>query len=263
VRSLPPLRLLRSPLLLVLAQVRISPVLQMGEFVPRIQESLRHQGFPRFRVKRTQEIVIAPKPIFGAHERWLFSNKERTQTVVLAPDFVVLVASVYSVFEEFADILKKVLAIVGETTQVALSDRLGLRYVDVLRLSKGESYRDYLQPGLHGLDAATLGASSVLQQSQVKAETAMGTLVVRLWQSQDGRFLPPDLEGEDVAFQIQPEPGEMLTILDIDHFSVKEREFNPELLVQDLWGLHDGADRAFRLGVVTPEALTRWGAEQR
>lgn len=261
-RSLQPLRLLRSPLVLVLAQVKISPILQMGDYVPGIQESLRHKGFPKFVMRRTQEIVFAPKPVFGAHERWLFSNKESTQTVVLASDFIVLVASVYSVFEEFVETLKSILAMVGEAAQVALSDRLGLRYVDVVRLAKGESYRDYLQDGLHGLDAEKLDASSVLLQSQVKADTSMGTLLVRLWQSQDGRFLPPDLDAEDVAFQVQPQAGELLTVLDIDHFSIKEREFNPDQLAQELWRLHDGTDRAFR-AVVTPKALTRWGAEPR
>lgn len=260
-RTLPALRLSRSPLVLVLAQVKLSTVLQMGEFVPKIQERLRRQDMPVFRVSRTQEIVLAPKPIVGSHDRWLFSNKDMTRTVVLAPDFVVLVASTYSVFEEFVDVLRRVLDVVGEETQVALSDRLGLRYVDLIRLQEGESFDQYLHPGLAGVPAETLKAKRILQQVQVQAETDMGTLMVRLWQTDDGRFLPPDLQGEDVKFTTsRPSPGETATILDIDHFSALPRDFDVPRLVEDMWRLHDGSDHAFR-AISTDLARRQWGAE--
>jgi uncharacterized protein (TIGR04255 family) len=260
-RTLTPLRLSRSPLVLVLAQVKISTVLQMSEFLPKIQERLRRQDLPMFRVSRTQEILLAPKPIVGSHDRWLFSNKELTRTVVLAPDFVVLVASAYTVFEDFAEVLRSVLEVVGAETQVALSDRLGLRYVDLIRLAEGESFDQYLHPGLAGVPPETLGAKKVLRQDQIQAETEMGTLLVRLWQTDDGSFLPPDLQGGDVKLTLAaPSPGEIVTILDIDHFSVRQRDFSVDHLIEDMWRLHDGSDHAFR-AIATDFARARWGAE--
>lgn len=259
-RTLPALRLSKSPLILVLAQVKISTVLQMGEFLSKIQERLR-RDLPVFRVSRTQEILLGPKPIVGSHDRWLFSNKDKTRTVVLAPDFVVLVASAYTVFEEFAEALRDVLEVVGAETQVALSDRLGLRYVDLIRLADGESFDQYLHQGLAGVPPGDLGARKVLQQVQIQAETEMGTLLVRLWQTDDGSFLPPDIQGGDVNLTTTAPPaGETVTILDIDHFSIRQRDFNVERLIEDMWRLHDGSDHAFR-AIATEFARARWGAQ--
>ena len=41
-RTEPALKLERSPLILVLSQIRFSPVLKMADFVPDIQEKMRH-----------------------------------------------------------------------------------------------------------------------------------------------------------------------------------------------------------------------------
>ena len=39
-RTLPPLKLSKSPLVLVLCQVRFTPILAMADYVPRIQDHL-------------------------------------------------------------------------------------------------------------------------------------------------------------------------------------------------------------------------------
>ena len=44
-RQNPPLKLRYSPLVMVLAQVRFSPVLKMADYVPAIQEKLRREGY--------------------------------------------------------------------------------------------------------------------------------------------------------------------------------------------------------------------------
>jgi uncharacterized protein (TIGR04255 family) len=154
-----------------------------------------------------------------------------------------------------------VLDIVGAETQVALSDRLGLRYVDLIRLADGESFDQYLHQGLAGVPPGDLGAKKVLQQVQIQAETEMGTLLVRLWQTDDGSFLPPDIQGGDVNLTTTAPPaGETVTILDIDHFSIRQRDFNVERLIEDMWRLHDGSDHAFR-AIATDFARARWGAQ--
>jgi uncharacterized protein (TIGR04255 family) len=260
-RTLPPLHLLHSPLVLVIAQVRISTVLQMSEYVPQIQERLRREAFPVFRTSQTQEIVFGPdKPVMSRRERWLFSNKEMQRTVILTPNFVALAASVYTVFDDFAETLRTVLSVVGSATQVALSERLGLRYVNVIRLAEGESFSQYLHAGLGGVPPSDLGANTVLQQVQIHADTGMGTLAVRLWQKDDGTFMPPDLKDEVVKATITLSSKETVTVLDIDHISVRSRDFDADHLVEDMWQLHDGSDRAFR-AIATDFARTRWGAE--
>lgn len=261
IRTLPPLKLTRSPLVVVLAQVKISPVLQMKDYIPRIQEVLRRNDFPRFRENVVQEVLFGPEIKTGTRQRWLFSTEGQTETVVLASDFIVLECSRYTVFEKFAERLEWILEIVRKEVEVALSDRIGLRYVYLIRPSPNELMFEYLKPGLAGLPAKDLGAERLLYRLETIAKTPQGQLVLRVLQTDDGTFLPPGIERTDLSFDIQIGAEELVTILDIDHFSIDERDFKPPELVGDFWKLHDYTDRAFR-AAVTPHALSRWEAEE-
>src|SRR5258705_10846711 len=102
-RTLPALHLSKSPLVIVLSQVRISPILGMEKFLPAIQEQLRRTGYPKFRTSVTQEILLAPELKTVSSVRWLFSDREEKTTAVIAPNFITLLTSRYEVFEKFAD----------------------------------------------------------------------------------------------------------------------------------------------------------------
>lgn len=191
--------------------------------------------------------------------RWFFSNREKTASVILATDFVLLATSAYESFETFIADFEKALVAVRESSAPSFASRVGLRYVDLIRPETGEDLEKYLQPGLQGIKAAELNAESVLHQFHLRARTHTGTLSIRLWQNREGKVLPPDMAGDEVAFRIQsPAPGELLTILDLDHYTEDERDFLPSLQLSDLWALHDGTDLAFRR-IVTDHALARWG----
>lgn len=260
-RTQPPLHLTKSPLIFVLAQVRFAPILKMAEYVPEIQEALRRKGFPGYQVRATQEISFLPVLQAAQSERWFFSSRDRVRSVILAPDFVVLATSEYDRFESFAAELEQTLAIVKTASSPEFSSRIGLRYVDLIRPGPGESLDDYLQAGIRGLRPEEIGATSTLHQLQIQAKTPAGSLSVRLWQNTDGRVLPPDIAGDEVAFRVDSAPqGELLTILDLDHSSEVQREFEPPTLLADLWDLHAGTDRAFR-AIVTLGARVRWGDE--
>lgn len=263
-RSQAALHLENSPLVFVLGQVKIAPILKMPDYLPEIQEGLRKIGFPGYECRTTQEIVFGPVNQQLQTERWFFTNRDKTRSVILARDFVILATSVYENFEEFVTTFGTALEILKEICSPEFSSRLGLRYVDLIRPAAGESIDTYLQPGIRGLPPADLGVSSILHQMQFRAQTPVGVLSVRLWQNRDGRVLPPDIAGDEVAFRVNLLPhsdeqsNELLTILDIDHFSEDQRDYDTEALILDMWSLHDGTDRAFR-SVVTPEAMALWG----
>ena len=261
-RSQPALKLAHSPLVLALAQVKISPVLQMQEYVPGIQERLRRDGFPHFRENVVQEVRFGPEIKTSARQRWVFSNKAQTETVVLASDFVALECSRYDVFEDFIGRLERLLETVRNEVEVALSDRIGLRYIDLVRPKADESLSDYLKPGLSGLPASEIGAERALHRFESIANTNVGQLVLRVLQTNDGTFLPPGLDPSDLKFDVQIGEGEILTILDIDHYSMQDRDFDPPDLIQEFWKLHDVADRVFRFAV-TDHAMRRWEAKER
>lgn len=261
-RVLAPLKLEKSPLVLTLAQVRFSPVLQMKEYLPRIQEVLRKDGFPNFRENVVQELLFGQSIKTERRERWLFSNKGQTETVVLTRDFVVLECSRYEVFDKFVERFRSVLDLIATEVETELSNRLGLRYVNLIRPEGEESVFDYLKPGLTGLPAAELGADSLLYRFESVAKTSEGQLALRVLQTEDGTFLPPGLDQSDLAFDVEVHAGDLVTTLDIDHFSAEERDFDPSALLEEFWKLHEYTDRAFR-AAVTEHAMRQWEARER
>ena len=101
-RKEPALKLKKSPLVFVLSQVRFSPILKMENYVPDIQEDLRKQGFPRYKKEDIQQVSFGGPDIRAERDnRWVFSSRDQTEAIVLAPTFVVYETTNYDVFETF------------------------------------------------------------------------------------------------------------------------------------------------------------------
>jgi hypothetical protein len=86
-------------------------------------------------------------------------------------------------------------------------------------------------------------------------------MIVRLFQNREGQALPPDLgDADDLHPRLDPAiaPNELLTILDLDHFSTHQMEYEKGWVEQQAWQLHDGLDHVFRKSLVTPKALEVW-----
>lgn len=259
VRTLPPLKLQHAPLVLVVAQARISPVLRMETFIPDIQENLRSHGLPRFNVAQAQELVLGPQLQFSMTPQWTFADKDGREEVVVSPSAVTVLTKEYDTFDTFSERLQQILGIVGEATDVALCERLGLRYVDLVRVGENEELADYLKPGLIGIPAEDLKFKKILYRFEARGATSVGEMVLRAFQTQDGTFLPPDLVTTQLKFDVELDNEEFVTVLDFDHGSVAPRDFEPSALIRSLWDLHDSIDLAFRASI-TETALERWGA---
>jgi uncharacterized protein (TIGR04255 family) len=261
-RSLPPLKLQNSPLVYVLAQVRVSAVMSIEKYVPDIQERLRHQGFPRFQRGKIQEIRLDPAqaPKINTFDRYEFQNKDGTSGIVLAPDFISLHTSQYDTGENFEQVLKTALDVAHEIVKFNLVERVGLRYIDLIRLGKNETWSEYIQPTLLGLDPEKLGVSKSLSRFEFVGITEVGTLVVRYSQSDQGIILPLDLIPSTLKHDVQLNASELVAFLDIDHFSEQSRDFDVSAVMEIVSDLHDTTTRAFR-NAVTETALIRWGRE--
>lgn len=259
VRDSEPLYLLKSPLIYVLAQVAISPVLSMARFVPDIQERLRRSGYVRFFPQESQQLVLGLELNVQKSIRWIFSNKENTEAIVLSPNFVVLETTRYDRFETFIASLQVALATIGEIVEPTLAERLGLRYVNRIGLEPGESFGKYLQPGLLGLPAEQLKAENLSAAYQITGETPAGQFVVQLTQNNDGSPLPPDLLQSRLEFSHAPSQSKFFALLDIDNFILKQFDFAPDRLIEYMGELHRFTDRAFRV-CTTPEAMQAWQA---
>ena len=263
-RSKPPLKLHKSPLVMVLAQIRISAVAKMEDYAPEVQEQVRRRGFPRLMEGNVQEILLGPAgPLLRTHPRWEFQDKDRTTGIILTRNAVVVHTRQYDTFDAFADHLALALDVVGAVIKPSLVERLGLRYVDLIRPADGERWTDYVNPGLHGILDAPIGARATLHRSETVGATEIGQLVVRCLQTADGTFLPPDLAQSTLDYGSVTVPsGETVTLLDLDHYSEVAREYDSEQVLEYMWRLHDNLDLSFR-ECVTSHALTQWKAEQR
>tara|TARA_R110002073_G_scaffold245043_3_gene407288 strand:- start:9731 stop:10465 length:735 start_codon:yes stop_codon:yes gene_type:complete len=233
----------------------------MEEYIPAIQDRLRGNSFPRFQEVRGQQVVFGPTPKVTAIQQWVFSNRDRTWSVILAPDFVVLETSTYGKFEEFIETLEGVLSVVGEEARVDFSERLGLRYVDLIRPEKtGGTYHQYLKRSLHGLDTSDFSDGEALHRFETRVATKTGgTLVVKVSHAMNGGFLPPDIDGNHLDFSRVEKVGaeERVVLLDIDHFSDESMDFNSAKLVEEMWNLHGDTRKAFEHSV-TPYAIEQW-----
>lgn len=255
-RTVPALELVRNPLVCVLAQIKIAPVLSMSGFLPPIQEQLRQSGYPMFQTIEQEEIVIGARPIVRRSTQWAFIDKNGLRGIVLSPAAITLQVTSYSKFEEFTASLSAALKIIGEAAKLSLVERIGLRYVNRICPEAGESLDQYLQPGILGLPPEKIGTSKGQLKFEQRGDTALGKLLIRLFQNEAGD-LPPGVEPFGLTLPPVEANGGVQTILDVDHFSARQRDFEPNALMADMWKLHEFTDRAFR-AAITDYALNKW-----
>ena len=248
---------------MVLAQVRISHGAKVGDSIDDVQERLRKSGFPRFEEGRAHEILLRPglQPELREHPRWEFQNKERTAGIIVMQSAIALQTNSYDTFDRFAMSLRLALDVIGDAVKPALVERLGLRYVDLVRPEAGESWTAYLKQGLHGLSPEAIGMTGGLQRHETTGTTTVGQLVVRCVQSADGNVLPADLSPSTLDYsRITARPDELMTLLDLDHFSPVTRDYDVDQVMDAMWGLHENLDISFR-EAITDHAMKKWKAQ--
>ncbi len=246
----------------VIGQVRISPVVSIEKYIPDIQDRFRQIGFPKFKRGQLQELQFAADmaPKFSIAPRFEFQDKTGNSGILVTSDFIAFHTNLYKSYEQFEEVLGNSLQIVHQAVNLSLVERLGLRYVDLIRPGQNERFNDYLKPGLHGFDTSALQLSDALHRFEVVGKTQTGTLVVRYSQNKGGAFLPPDLALNTLTYNISLDQEETIALLDLDHYSDRQMDFHVQSVMETIGGLHDGLDLAFR-GAVTEIALSRWGKE--
>jgi uncharacterized protein (TIGR04255 family) len=262
-RKLPALYLTRSPLVYVLCQVRISAVMALEKYLPDIQERLRKTGFPKFTRSVMQQITLdlTKGPTMSASQRYEFQDKEGVWGVSLAPEFLTVHTSRYTKYEDFEAKLHEALRILASTAAPALSERIGLRYVDLVR-PQGRPLTDFLTPRLLGFDGKSIGIKESLNTCEFRGTSNLGKLLIRATQRADGQFLPSDLISNNLIHTTALSKGELICLLDFDHASQRVIDFEPNTIIEIAGELHSLMDEAFRKSV-TATALEQWGNTER
>ena len=261
-RTLPPLQLTHSPLILALAQVRMTPVLRMESYIPDIQDRLRKNGFPkvRRRVVRIESQDQKGKTLqIEERSDWEFVNKGDQVALVVSENSMAMITSNYTSFDEFAGQLENCLDIVHEVVAISGVERLGLRYVDLIEPTLEKPLSHYLSPQILGLSLEGLG-TRLANMSETVLETGdHQKLVLRCVERPKGVVLPPDLLPIGVKLKKELKSNVSFGILDSDHyveFNEEPMEFGTAAVLNRLGGLHDALDQSFRKAV-TPIAIEK------
>jgi len=258
-RTLPALYLSRSPLLLVLAQVRFSPILQMDKFIPAIQERLRNEGFPKFQAMQSSTIQMPGVPALSQNPtvHWEFMDREDKKGIVLGTEGMSFTVSDYSTFEDFRVGLQIGLLTVQEIVKLELRTRVGLRYIDLVIPKEGKRVSDYVRPEILGLLQDKPPLQRLAYVSQLLCQSEIGKLILRCTHQIGGSVLPPDLQLLRLTLNKPLLLNQEFCVLDFDHFVEEQSDFDLGAVSSAFNDLHDVLDQSFR-AAVTPEALKEW-----
>jgi len=247
---------------MVLCQVRFSPLLTMAEFIPAIQDRLRRLGYKVNASAHIQEFSFSPQgPKSTIRPHWEFQNPQRTASVVVNDGFVVFQTTAYDTFDAFYEQLQAAVDVVSNAASGLLIQRVGLRYVDLIRPNEDESWTDYLRPGLHGFTSPILRPETVERVHQTVGRTEAGTMVVRILQNRQGAALPADLAVHNLAVpsHAQNMGSVLATIVDMDHYREElVEDYEPARLGEIAWQLKNGIYETFTDFVVTKHAMEVW-----
>ena len=222
----------------------------LPQHIPPIHETFRRRGYPIERAGKVHQVTFTPSgstPVqLTEQQHWDYRNKDETWSILLTHDTVILQTTAYSRFEDFAERLRMAVHTVlaeSEHDRLGVVHRVGLRYIDVVRASGGRDFRFYLRPGLHGVPDEVFQPGQHLLHTECRGRTVVGetpgTMVVRIVQNDQGSPLPPDLVDAPPSFSPRAEAGELVTLIDMDHFVEGNFDADPDWVVARACEMHD------------------------
>ncbi|HEX7028385.1 MAG TPA: TIGR04255 family protein [Gammaproteobacteria bacterium] len=253
-------KLSNAPLVYVLAQVKFSPIADISPYIPKIQEALRKE-YPRFdpiiRQGFQWSIGGSSAPEVLTVREWDFSNKAKTTGISLSSSSLVMQTTAYTHSDDFFEQFERSIEVVGSIMEPALVQRIGLRYIDFIVPEGDKALDAYISPGLMGLASGALDSKCLRSISETVIKTEVGQLVCRCILANHASPIPSDLMPLRLALKKEPDSEKRTAILDTDHFSEKEFDFDPKSIVKNLRALHTLTSKSFKTAV-TQAALKEW-----
>jgi len=252
-----------APVFYTLAQVQFNPIVQMSDYVARLQERLRRGGFPDFQAENQFELTIRrldeAQPNFQPtqHVRWSFTNTQRTEGYLLLSNALVFHTTTYDTFADFLQKTISGLNLVHEIVELAYVEKIGLRYLDAVMPMDSDTLQQYLNPSLLGFSANLEGR---LSHSFTETVTVIedGNLVARAVITDGTLALSPDL----IPLQLELQPrftaiNGRNAVLDTDYFVVERNSFDLKEIEDQLLKAHAIITNAFKVSV-TDYAREKW-----
>lgn len=239
------------PVVLTACEVRVPPtgLPVSNDQIQALREQLR-EVLPILTVQPLQQVTLQVSegrpqpPTFDSARLVLLSNRERTFLVQVAADSVVVKTADYRGWDEFRPILARVIRATRDTFDPDGYVRIGLRYIDEIRLPDGgddvHEWDGYLADDL--LTPSTLsGADQALRTTGWEAvtqfEAGPGHTVIVRYGPKVGYAVNP----ADQPRRVRLPPAGPYFLFDVDSYwetSGGVPEFNPDELTERCDDLH-------------------------
>ncbi|MCD9118358.1 TIGR04255 family protein [Pseudomonas bijieensis] len=257
-------KLENAPVYYALAQVRFNPVALMPKFADEIQDRLRKSGFPVFEIVQSHQIEFGDltknpdlKPNVTQTPNWFFTSEDKFNGYVLGTDFFTFQTTNYNTHEEFFSSFCEGLTLLNEFVGLGAISRIGIRYLDAVVPTEGESINEYLHQNILGVDFG-LPWSGGSWESVFKTDEGM--LVSKVYKTASATLgFPFDLQPRSVVMheRFSFSEGKEHAVIDIDHYA--EGSFPPDAdtISKLLEKLHASVNKCFN-AIATPLAFERW-----
>jgi uncharacterized protein (TIGR04255 family) len=256
----------------MLAQVNISPIAAIADFVPQLQEVFR-QDFPEYKSVNVQcHIELPTKTITDfVNQQWHFLDKEASTGILFDSNIIIVHTNRYKGFVDIIEIIKGVLNKFNEKLKISSYKRLGLRYVNVVQ----NDIDDYLKKEFLGFPLPTneleLYVNKFLTKTEKIQEFKQGS-TIKIQSTYVGKdilrtdvnnLVPLDLAQTAgiLSFPQEKQPKDDFLILDIDHFIEQQllpyKDFAVDNIIAAFDDLHEVVDEVF-YSAITKKAVQDW-----
>ena len=251
----------------VVGQIRFNLVSDMEDYVKKIQGGFRKHGFTLFTPNDTQSLQVEQQPqsIQGKvvnKRTWYFSQSNRHAGFILGDSFITFHTTHYDSRDKLIDSLLMGLSIVNDAVELEHTSRLGLRYLDAILPSEGETVDLYLKSEISAFKVGRAMPMSDFWESVFLSElvscSSKGTLVARIMASFGQLGYPPDMvpNGLIPKDRFAGDNSCQHATLDVDHFVDVLMPVGADLQ-SVLVELHEHVEKVF-LDSVSDHALGVW-----
>lgn len=242
-------KLKHPPVTYVLAQVKFSNIESIERYVAELQEEIRGE-FPLFNKIKVDMVQIHPNvsPIASSTINWHFMDKASVLGVLLDNNSITIHTSKYLDFTSLSEQFEDVLTRFNKKLKIAVSTRIGLRYVNLIP----SNVINLVKPELLGLcdkNNPALSLDKFFSKTEVTQESNLGTMNIKSLYFANKEIMKgiinskvtPELSqlAQFLSFAHHKEVvGESL-ILDIDHFQIKNTDFSVKNIISQLKDLQE------------------------
>jgi len=240
-------KLENQPLMFVLAEFRFSPVMQIAEYIPKIQEAVRKQ-YPIPAKRSEQSIQVQSGGIaVSTLDRWAFASANKKSAIEIDQERLIYITAEYPRFDAFAQACKHAIETLVNIVEPSLILRIGLRYSDLIRVDDDETLTDLVNEHF-GFPKCIEALGLAQQQStDIFINTAMGGLAIRALYGKHNLICLPDVQALPVSIKRDITPSERI-ILDFDHYWEAKDDavgFEVDDVLEKLGTLHETSREAF------------------